>query len=149
MITLTVSQRVQKTLYAGIILSLVTGIAFFILKTWITVEGDFGPEKHAWQFPILQIHAASAFFIMIMFGAFLGSHVQYGWRTGRSRKTGVTLLTALSVQISTAYMLYYLSNQSLRIVAEYTHLAIGTSIALLLIFHVKISRQAKRLRTRE
>lgn len=125
-------------------MSLVTGIAFFILKTWITVEGDFGLEKHPWQFPILKVHAASAFFIMIMFGAFLGSHVQYGWRTGRSRRTGIIMLIVLSIQIVTAYMLYYLSNESLRLVTEYVHLAVGASIVLALVVHIKAALRAKR-----
>jgi hypothetical protein len=136
MITLKVSTRVQRALFFGLASSVASGLLFFILKTWFDIEGDFGFEKHPWQFPVLKIHAASAFFMMIFSGAMLGSHVQFGWRSKRSRKTGITLVSIFALQIFSAYLLYYLSNDVARVVTEYIHLGIGLSLPIGLAAHI-------------
>ena len=48
-------------LYTITAASWLTGLMFFVLSRWFMVEGEFGPEKHPWQFPILMAHGASAF----------------------------------------------------------------------------------------
>jgi len=140
MITLKISKRVQLSLYSIVAISLITGVLFFVLKTWFDVEGDFGLEKHPWQFPVLKIHAASAFGMMLFSGAMLASHVQFGWRSQRSRKTGITLISIFSIQILSAYLLYYLANETARIITEYIHLAVGVSIPLALFAHIVLAR---------
>jgi len=141
MITLKVSKRVQMALYIVLSLSLITGLMFFILKTWFNIEGEFGIEKHPWQFPVLKIHAASAFAMMLFSGAMFASHVQFSWKTKRSRKTGITLISIFSAQIITAYMLYYLSNDFARLITEYLHLAIGLSMPIALFAHIILFRK--------
>lgn len=143
MIMLKISRRVQWSLFFLIGLSLSTGILFFALKTWFMIDGDFGIEKHPWQFPVLQLHAAGAFLIMLLFGAMLGSHVQLGWRSKRSRRSGLILGCVLSLQVISAYALYYLSNDWARMVLEYVHLGIGLSIPMALTLHVLVAKKRR------
>lgn len=144
MITLKVSKQVQGALFIGIAVSLVSGVLFFALKTWFDIEGEFGPEKHFWQFPVLKIHAASAFFIMIFSGAMLGSHVQFGWRSKRSRNTGSMLVLLFGLQIGSAYSLYYLADDLARVITEYIHLGVGLVLPLSLAIHILLGRRKNR-----
>jgi hypothetical protein len=140
MITLKVSNQVQLALFIGIASSLVSGVLFFVLKTWFDIEGEFGSEKHPWQFPVLKIHAASAFFMMVFSGAMLGSHVQFGWRSKRSRNTGSVLVSLFTLQIGSAYSLYYLSDELARVITEYIHLGVGLILPLSLASHIILGR---------
>ncbi|MBL4674195.1 MAG: hypothetical protein JKX81_18185 [Arenicella sp.] len=144
MITLKVSKQVQRALFIGIASSLVSGVLFFALKTWFDIEGEFGPEKHPWQFPTLKIHAASAFFMMIFSGAMHGSHVQFGWRSKRSRNTGSVLVSLFALQIGSAYSLYYLSDELTRVITEYIHLGVGLTLPLGLAAHIILGRRKSR-----
>jgi hypothetical protein len=144
MITLRISKKVQWALFMLISISLLTGWLFFALKTWFLVEGEFGLEKHPWQFPVLKIHAASAFLIMLLYGALWGSHVQFGWRSQRSRRSGTVMTSLIGLQVITAYLLYYLSDESMREFIEYLHLAIGTALPLGLITHIVFGRRYKK-----
>jgi len=131
-------------LFTVFAISWVTGIAFFIFSNWITVEGDFGPEKHPLQYPILQLHGASAFFMMMLFGALLAAHMPVSWRLNRMRNIGLTLVTLVSVQVITAYFLYYLSNESIREVISYIHLAAGGCLPFVLFTHIAVGIRTRR-----
>lgn len=126
----------RRTLFFALAVSLVTGTTFFIMNNWFVVEGDFGPEKHPWQYPMLKIHGASAFMMMIFFGSLLVTHIPAGWRTKRLRVLGLSLLSVIGFQIITAWLLYYLSNEVVRGWITYGHLAAGWLIPCLLSFHI-------------
>lgn len=126
----------RRSLYTFFVISWITGIAFFVFNTWITVEGDFGPEKHPLQYPSLQLHGASAFFMMMSFGAMLAAHIPASWRLKRSRNTGLTMAILIGLQIITAYGLYYLSNEDIRQWVSWLHLGVGISLPVVLITHI-------------
>jgi len=115
MITLKVPNTAQHLLKIFLTVSFISGCLFFVLNTWVMVEGDFGPEKHPAQFTSLQIHAVSAFSIMVLYGAFWGSHV-----------------------------LYYVAHETFREFAMWIHLGVGLSLPVWLTFHIRAAKQAKR-----
>lgn len=143
MITLRIPNKVQWALFSAFAMSFVSGSLFFILKTWFLIEGDFGLEKHPWQYPLLKIHAASAFILMLLYGALWASHIQFGWRTKRSRKSGSAMVLVVGLQIVTAYLLYYLSNQTMRVITEYVHLFVGLTLPVTLALHIYLGRRNK------
>ena len=57
-------------------------------------------------------HGAGAFLILISFGAILTSHVPAGWRLGRSRYMGLTLVVLVTFQISLSPILCRLGRGS-------------------------------------
>ncbi|MEM8960485.1 MAG: hypothetical protein AAGD38_03330 [Acidobacteriota bacterium] len=136
------------TLFVLVVLSWVSGVGFFVLDSWITVEGDFGPEKHPWQFSVLKIHGAVAFLLMIAFGHLLASHVPPGWRVRTMRPLGIALLVGNVILIVTAYLLYYLGDESLRLATSYTHTVVGVLFPLLLIAHLAQRSRMRRKRRR-
>lgn len=135
-ITARVPKLYQSILFTVLATSWVSGVTFFILNTFITVEGDFGPQKHPWQFPAISIHGFAAFSMMILFGAMLASHVPLTWKIKKLRLWGLTFVSAVSLQIITGYTLYYIAGENSRIFIGYIHLVIGISLPLLLTLHI-------------
>ncbi|MEM7352010.1 MAG: hypothetical protein AAF657_14515 [Acidobacteriota bacterium] len=124
-------------LFALLAISWLSGVSFFVLNTWVTIEGEFGPEKHPWQFGVLKTHGAAAFLMMIGFGFLLASHVPPGWRIRRMRPLGLVLVSAVALQIITAYLLYYLGDETFRQSSSYVHSFIGVSLPLVLLAHLR------------
>lgn len=134
----------RVVIFVILAISWCSGIVFFVLNNWVSVEGDFGPEKHPLQFPALMIHAAAAFILMLMIGGILASHVPMGWKTKRLRKIGISLTVLFCIQVITAYLLYYLANEDIRIAVSYVHLACGFSFPFFLIAHIVIGIKSRR-----
>ena len=131
-------------LFTFLTLSWLTGSAFYYLNNWGEIEGPFGPEKHPAQFPILMAHGAGAFLVLISFGAILTSHVPAGWKLGRSRYMGLTLVVLVTFQIVTAYLLYYVAWAEGRTVLANLHATVGFSLPFLLMIHIWIGRKNRR-----
>ena len=111
------------------------------------VEGDFGPEKHPWQYPVLQLHGAAAFLMMIVFGSIIAAHLPASWSLNRMRIIGSLMIGVVSLQIITAYGLYYLSDEQIRHWVANMHAAVGVTLPLVLIFHLVMGVKTRRRRT--
>lgn len=142
MVKVKISKPYKRWLYGLLTLSWASGVTFFILHTWFMVEGDYGLVKHPWQFPALQIHGAAAFLMMISFGFLLGTHVSYGWKVKPKRKLGITLVSIISFQIITAYILYYIAQDNPRIIVAYAHLAVGFTFPIVLSLHILMKNKS-------
>lgn len=136
----------RRTLYSILALGWLSGIGFFIFNNYLTVDGDFGPEKHPWQFPLLKIHGAVAFAMMISYGALLTSHLPAGWKRGRGKKLGLSLITLVAVQILSAYSLYYMTDEVVRGYIVYLHLVSGGLLPVVLSTHVILGRKNSSVR---
>ena len=143
-IGLKVPSPMRLALYGIFALSWFTGVAFFVLETFFQVEGEFGVQKHPMQNPALTIHGASAFAMMMAFGALLSAHVPLGWRTGRARRIGLVLIGAVSLQVVTAWMLYYVGSYDAQKVAKWAHLIVGGALPVVLTGHIALARHKKR-----
>jgi len=130
-------------IFLFLLISWLTGIAFFVLNKWIFVEGEFGPEKHPWQYPVLRIHGAAAFLMMITYGYLLASHVPAGWKQKRQRRSGLILVCAQGFLILSAYGLYYLADEGFRVLVSYAHALVGVTFPLLLAVHIISGRHSR------
>jgi len=126
----------RRFLYSLVTLSWLSGSIFFALSRWFTIEGDFGPMKHPWQFPVLMLHGAAAFLMMFMFGFILASHVPITWKLKKHKLLGIAVISIISFQIISAYLLYYLSNETIRSIIANCHAAIGLLLPFVLAIHV-------------
>lgn len=135
-VTLKLPKLYRRVLYITLSTSWITGIAFFIMRDFITIEGDFGVERHPLQYPTLMVHGLAAFFMIIGFGGLLFAHVPYGWRHKRERQWGLALISAVAFQIISAYLLYYMDGELSRTVVGYLHIGVGLSLPALLITHI-------------
>ena len=140
MINFRIPIKYRAILFAALGCSWVTGLIFFYLNRWGTVDSDFGMTKHPAQTFFLMTHGASAFVMLMCFGVLLVNHLPAAWRLKRSRYLGLTLTTLISFQIITAYSLYYIANDESRIFIANLHTASGASIPFFLIAHIIIGR---------
>lgn len=134
--TKTYPRLYRRIVYTLFTISWLTGTLFFILNRWVTVEGDFGPEKHPWQFPILMTHGASAFMMIFIFGVAVASHVSANWHIKAARRLSIFLVITMSFQIISAYLLYYLANETWREIIANMHAITGFLLPALLFVHV-------------
>lgn len=126
----------RRFLYSLVTLSWLSGSIFFALSRWFMIEGDFGPMKHPWQFPVLMLHGAVAFLMIFIFGFILASHVPITWKLKKYKMLGIAVISVISFQIISAYLLYYLSNETVRDFIANCHAAIGFSLPIVLAVHV-------------
>jgi hypothetical protein len=143
-IKLKIPRRYRVFLFACIALSWLTGITFFVMNRWVTVEGDFGPEKHPAQMTFLKVHGAAAFLMMISYGYMLATHIPAGYRSKRQRVIGLGLVAAQGFLILTAYGLYYVGGEKFRTVISYAHASVGLIFPILLTTHIISGSRRKR-----
>lgn len=124
-------------LYTVVGCSWMTGIAFFILREFMVIEGDFGPQMHPLQFPTLMVHGLCAFLMIFGAGGMLFAHVPHGWKSGKQRVWGCAITAVVLLQIFSGYLLYYLDGDFARSASGYVHLAIGLLVPFILLAHVK------------
>lgn len=142
-VTIKIPWRYRLWIFVFFATSWVTGILFFCFNRWVTVEGDFGPEKHPWQNWFLKVHGGSAFMMMILYGFMLASHVPSGWKSRRQRFVGLSLVGAQGVLIVSAYFLYYSGHPEFRELIGYAHSFVGATLPLLLALHITTGRRKK------
>jgi hypothetical protein len=127
----------KKCFFLILATSWITGLIFFILSKFVTIDGEFGTENHPWQFPALQVHGASSFLIMVVFGYFLAAHVKKNWgKKGQKPLLGIALISMPILSMITAYTLYYISSDVSRNVIGYIHSFIGLLLPFVLIAHI-------------
>lgn len=140
MVKMKIKKSIKNILYICLSSSLITGLLFFIFNEWIVVEGEFGPVKHPYQHRILIFHGLSAFILMMILGSIFTNHIPLGWKTKKLKKAGMILASFASIQIITAFLLYYMSGEA-RDYVKYLHLIIGTLLPFALIFHIVLGKK--------
>jgi heme A synthase len=141
LISLRIPILYRRFFYGFLALSLCTGVIFFALNRWVEIEGEFGPQKHPLQAVFIRIHGAAAFLMLMSFGTLLAAHIPYGWKSTRSRKSGIVIFSLVFLQILLGYLLYYLANESIREYTGYVHIIFGLIIPLALYVHIRQRRK--------
>ena len=135
----------RAILFIGLASSWCTGLIFYYMNNWVTVEGAFGPMKHPAQQFVIMGHGAAAFVMLMCFGVLVVNHLPSAWRLRRSRYLGITLTTLFSFQIITAYILYYIAREESRALISNLHALSGASIPIILVGHIIRGRMQRRL----
>ena len=123
--------------------SWITGITIYIFQKWVRVQGEFGLTYHPAQSDFRQIHGASAFAMMIIYGYLLASHVPHGWKQQRQRKLGLLILGLQFFLILSGYIIYYTANESLQQFTATAHIITGLTFPLILIAHIALALKAR------
>ncbi|MFZ5635315.1 MAG: hypothetical protein ACOY82_01880 [Pseudomonadota bacterium] len=134
-------RRLLYTVLAG---SWLTGMTFFVLSRFVEVEGEFGPEKHPWQSPILAAHGAFAFLMLLAIGSLWLNHVPSSWRSGRSRSLGITLIVVTALMVISGWVLYYAAGETLRPLIGNMHFALGLLLPAAVATHIVLGRRSRR-----
>ena len=133
----------KRLLFGVLTLSWLSGVTFYVLNRWFGIEGEFGTQKHPWQYPVLQIHGFAAFIMLMSLGAVIAHHVPAAWKTKRLRWAGISLFSVLGVQLISAYLLYYLGNEDIRPIVSTIHTYNGLCIPLVLTVHIMLGIRSR------
>lgn len=139
-----ISKKYRYFFYVVVALSCASGSGFWLIREFGMVEGDFGPESHFLQFPLLQTHGFFAFVMLMSVGAVFGSHVTKTWSAGRAKKLGITLLVHVTFMLLSAYSLYYLVSEDWHVLLGNSHAVFGLLLPLMLFIHVKLARKSRK-----
>ena len=141
-----VDRPYRRILYSVLAVSWFSGVTFFVLSNWFQVEGEFGIQKHPFQFTALQIHGLAAFAMMVIYGYFLGTHVKNTWNMKPRRILGVILALIPLFLMITGYLLYYVAEANFRVWTAYAHFSVGFSLPLIVFLHVRQSMLLRKQR---
>lgn len=142
---LRLSFRQRLWLHGSFAVLLLTGVAWWVLNSWFSVETDFGPQPNPWQPWLLRIHGAAAMVALVVLGSLLPNHVRAAWRAHRNRFTGAGIIAFCAALTLTGYGLYYAGNDALRAATSLAHLALGLAFPLALIWHIRRGRALRKL----
>jgi threonine/homoserine efflux transporter RhtA len=139
---LRLSPAFRFALYAAFCELFATGAGWLLADQLKDSSGDdMWPEIAA---SLLMLHGAGAMAILMLLGALVPLHVQRAWRSRRNRTTGTAMVTFNGVLIATAFALYYLGAETLRLSATDLHIGAGLIMPLLLVVHVVVGRRRAR-----
>lgn len=85
---------------------------------------------------LMVFHGVLGYLMAVAVGLFLAQHVGAGWRARRSRTTGISLLALFAALMTSALVLYYSGDDTLRTIASFTHQIVGVGLVLALPIHV-------------
>jgi hypothetical protein len=107
-----------------------TGGLWLIFHYFLRRPGEWGPEPHELEPWWLRLHGAFAFGAIWVVGLLWGAHVLNAWATGRRRWTGGVLVAWLGLQVVTAYLLIYGTDDGAWGVVSPTHWVAGLALPL-------------------
>ena len=121
----------------------VTGAAWLLLHHFFQIEGEFGPEANPAEPWLLRLHGAAMLAALLGAGSLLVVHVWRGWTYRNQRVLGSVLTAIVGTLMVSGYLLYYVTDDTLRDSVSVAHWIVGILILPLFVLHY---RQGKRIR---
>ena len=138
----TLTPRHRAIVYGCCALLFVTGAAWLVAHTWMTVDGEFGAEPHPLERWSLRLHGAGAMLFLVALGSLVRGHMPAGWKTNRSRPSGVTLVATSIILVVSGWCLYYVGNETARALISQIHWGLGLAGPVIIGLHVLGRRRA-------
>lgn len=131
----------RHAVYAVTGLLVVSGVAWLVLHTWLTQQGEFGEHAHPLEPWMLRVHGAAAMVALALLGSLIPIHVRRAWSIRRNVGLGIALSSLFAVLVVSGYLLYYAGGEETRAVISLLHWTIGLAVPALLAWHVLSGRQ--------
>jgi hypothetical protein len=146
-----VSRAERRLLDVSVALVTLSGIAYYVMKTWMRPRDPYSVLGHPFQPYALALHLLTAPALVFALGLIFREHVLEKLRGGRSvpgRKGGVLLAATALPMVLSGYGLQTASSPGARGVLSYAHLATGLLFALLFLSHLASTLQRRRAASR-
>lgn len=135
------SRRHRRWLYAAFAAVWVTGAAWLPVHYFLRTEGEYGPQPHVLEQPLIRAHGAAMLLALIAFGSLFSHHLPRGWRTTLRRRSGVINVAALTILILTGYALYYFRTDENGARLSAAHWVPGLLAPVAIVVHVMSRRR--------
>jgi hypothetical protein len=101
-----------------------TGVALFVFKDLIVIEGDFGPESHFLENEVQAAHILTAPALVFACGLIWQDHIWMKFKSGRAarRRTGLLLGSLLLPMVLSGYLLQVSYEEPWREIWRVAHL---------------------------
>jgi len=116
-----------------------SGAAWQILH-WLP---EIAPTQNSAAPWLMRIHGATAMAGLVILGTLIPLHLRRGWIARSNRFSGVAITCVSALLVITGYALYYVGSEWLRAWSSYTHVALGLTAPLALLWHIWLGRKSR------
>jgi hypothetical protein len=146
-----VSRLERRLLDASMAVVTLSGLAYYVMKTWMRPRDPYSVLGHPFQPYALALHLLAAPALVFVLGLIFREHVMEKLRGGRSvpgRRGGIGLAATAAPMVVSGYALQIASSPGMRSFLSYAHLATGLVFALLFVAHLAATLPRRRAAAR-
>lgn len=130
----------KRRLYAVFTILWLSGAWWLATHYFMRVDGEFGEMPHPTEIWWLRLHGLMVFAVLPVLGSVLSTHAQRAWKLKKNRHTGLLMKVIFLWLGLTGYALYYFANDENAAWLPVLHWAVGLSVPLLLVLHIRRGR---------
>jgi hypothetical protein len=142
--SLRLSRNHRRSVYAILAATWISGVLWLIFHYFMTRQGEFGTEPHAFEAWSLRLHGAAAFAALWLGGLLWIVHVRAGLALPKRRVSGIVLIVLFVVLGASGYLLYYASDDYLRDCTRLLHWIVGVLLIVPFLMHSLRARRQRR-----
>jgi hypothetical protein len=118
----------------------VTGLAAWLLATRFQIDEGYGLEPSPLKPLALHAHSVAGFLFLVLFGYLWHSHIEPGLKHQKKKRSGLTLIAALTVLFLTVPLLFYATGAAPRAWTAAVHTWLGAALLAPFLFHLRSKR---------
>lgn len=134
----------RHALYAVVAALTASGMLWLAAHYFLRSPGEFGVAVHPIEPWSMKLHGAAALAMMFFVGSVMNSHVRRAFRAASNLVAGCSLIAVLTLLTVTGYGLWYVAGETSRETWSLLHWAPGLAFPLILLWHIRRGRQARR-----
>lgn len=134
------SLRHKRALYAVFALLWISGALWLAFHYFLSVPGEFGLAPHPLEKWWLRLHGLAAFAALVAVGSVLPIHARRAWHLRKNRGSGLAMKSVFLWLAASGYALYYFATDANETWLPLLHWAVGLSLPLMLILHIRLGR---------
>ena len=138
------TSRHRRWFYAASALIFGSGAAWLLFRFVFRSPGEFGDLPHPGEPWSMRVHGGAAMLFLVMLGTLVRSHILHGWRLGRNRFSGITMIAIMVLLTLTGYGIYYAGGERIRPILSVLHWGIGVALPAALLWHILVGRRCSK-----
>jgi hypothetical protein len=126
-----------KTVFWTTIVGLyLSGLGTWILQNWFYSDVGYGLQRREQTTTWLHTHSVAGLFFIGMFGYLIHSHVEMGLKQRRKIKTGLLVLTTMSILVVSVPGIFYLTLEPWKGWVSCIHTYVGLAMVIPVLAHL-------------
>ena len=131
----------KKFLYSVFAILWLSGVLWLIFHYFMRVPGEYSIRPHPSEIWWLRLHGLMVFVTLVGLGSVLPNHARRAWQLNKNRGSGLMIKLIFLWLAVTGYAMYYFSNETNQDWLPVLHWAVGISVPLLLLAHIRLGRK--------
>ena len=125
-------------LHLSVILTVLTGTLFAVMKYWMKTDDPYAVANHPLQPYALSAHVVVAPLLLFGLGWIFGNHIwpKFQFGNGKNRATGVSAMLLIAPMTLSGYLIQVSTNETLRYAMSVAHWITSGLFALIYAIHL-------------